>query len=96
MQLQQILAVNRQAQLLDRLIKAHPIQLSRGALGAARRHPAQVVAHWPTDQMQVAERRGDSRQAVAALQGWLRSHVISYTWLADELLPNPDFAFPSG
>ena len=28
-------------------------------------------------------------------QAWLRSHVISFTFLGDELLPNPDFGFPA-
>jgi len=30
------------------------------------------------------------------MQAWLRSHVISFTFLGDELLPNPDFGFPPG
>ena len=30
------------------------------------------------------------------MQAWLRSHVISFTFLGDELLPNPDFGFPAG
>jgi len=38
----------------------------------------------------VAKRGGDARQASA----WCRSHVISYTFLSDEFLPNPDFVFP--
>ena len=29
------------------------------------------------------------------MQAWLRSHVISFTFLGDELLPNPDFGFPA-
>ena len=26
---------------------------------------------------------------------WLKSHLISYTFAADELLANPDFVFPA-
>ena len=47
------------------------------------------------DQLQNAQKRGDSRAAIGATQTWLRTHVISFTFLGDELLPNPDFAFPA-
>ena len=39
----------------------------------------------------VAKRGGSSKQAMA----WCKSHVISYTFLNDEFLPNPDFCFPT-
>ena len=47
------------------------------------------------DQLDAAHKRGDSKQAIGATQAWLKSHVISFTFLGDELLPNPDFTFPS-
>ncbi|CAN0365891.1 unnamed protein product [Phaeothamnion confervicola] len=34
----------------------------------------------------------DRRQG-DAVRRWIKSHVISYTFVGDELLPNPDFAF---
>ena len=39
----------------------------------------------------VAKRGGSTKQAMA----WCKSHVISYTFLGDEFLPNPDFVFPT-
>ena len=46
------------------------------------------------DQLEMQQKRGDTSQAVGAMRAWLRSHVISFTFLGDELLPNPDFNFP--
>ena len=43
------------------------------------------------DHVQIVERRGgNSKEA----RQWLRAHVISYTFMGDELLTNPDFVFP--
>ena len=30
-----------------------------------------------------------------AAEAWRRSHLISFTFIADEFLPNPEFAFPA-
>ena len=48
------------------------------------------------DQAELATRRGHSDGEVRAMNAWLRTHVISFTFLGDELLPNPDFVFPVG
>ncbi|KAL1524238.1 hypothetical protein AB1Y20_019143 [Prymnesium parvum] len=41
----------------------------------------------------VVKRGGDPKQASAI--SWKKAHVISYTFLNDEFLPNPDFVLPS-
>ncbi|EQC33660.1 hypothetical protein SDRG_08764 [Saprolegnia diclina VS20] len=33
-------------------------------------------------------------QTKAAMRQWLSAHCISFTWVGDEFLPNPDFRFP--
>ncbi|KDO29236.1 hypothetical protein SPRG_19902 [Saprolegnia parasitica CBS 223.65] len=33
-------------------------------------------------------------QQKAAMRQWLSAHCISFTWVGDEFLPNPDFRFP--
>lgn len=33
-------------------------------------------------------------QNVATAKKWIRSHLISFTFVKDEFLPNPDFIFP--
>jgi hypothetical protein len=30
-----------------------------------------------------------------ALRRWFKEHLISYTFVGDEFLPNPDFYFPA-
>ena len=66
-------------------------------LDYARSHGGCVMSNdLYRDQVQAAQKRGDTRQAISATQAWLRSHVISFTFLGDELLPNPDFSFPVG
>eukprot|EP00479_Gromia_sphaerica_P007864 TRINITY_DN2796_c0_g1_i1.p1 TRINITY_DN2796_c0_g1~~TRINITY_DN2796_c0_g1_i1.p1 ORF type:complete len:306 (-),score=76.38 TRINITY_DN2796_c0_g1_i1:369-1286(-) len=36
------------------------------------------------------------RKNRAEFSKWLRSHVVSFTFVNDEFLPNPDFMFPTG
>ena len=38
----------------------------------------------------VDKHKGDRRQ----LRQWLKTHCISYTFVLDDFLPNPDFKFP--
>ena len=40
------------------------------------------------------EKRG-GEAAKREADAWRRSHLISYTFIADEFLPNPEFVFPA-
>lgn len=44
------------------------------------------------DYVKAVEKRGGSKDQANA---WKRAHLISYTFLNDEFLPNPDFMFPA-
>ena len=39
----------------------------------------------------VEKHNGDRRK----LRHWLKTHCISYTFVLDDFLPNPDFKFPN-
>ncbi|KAI9996287.1 hypothetical protein PInf_013670 [Phytophthora infestans] len=36
------------------------------------------------------------RERKVAMRAWLRTHQISYSWIRNEFLPNPNFRFPDG
>ena len=44
------------------------------------------------DYVEAEGRRGRSKKAA---DDWRRRHLISFTFLKDEFLPNPEFVFPS-
>ena len=41
-----------------------------------------------------AEARQGGTGARQAAENWRRTHLISFTFIGDEFLPNPEFSFP--
>lgn len=44
---------------------------------------------------QVERLPNDAKQAKRELKEWLKAHIISYIFVGDEFIPNPDAKFTS-
>lgn len=45
------------------------------------------------DQLSKLDERGTDKEEREALRKWLKGHLISFTFVGDEFIPNPDFRF---
>eukprot|EP00727_Mastigamoeba_balamuthi_P005036 m51a1_g14530 hypothetical protein (779) ;mRNA; r:930818-933662 len=88
------------AELLDRLVAQQLVVLTPPqdyddsySIQYARSHPPACIVTNDRFWDHIEKLEGAARQSTLA---WIRSHCISFTFVRDEFLPNPDFVFPDG
>ena len=84
-------------QLLQRLVTAKRLMLTPPqdyddsyTIEYAKRHPPSFIVTNDLFRDHVNKHTHNKRQ----LRAWLKSHCMSFMFVGDEFVPNPDFAFP--
>ncbi len=57
----------------------------------AKQNPRAVIVTNDMFRDHVDKHKGNKRE----LRQWLKAHCLTYTFVNDEFLPNPDFVFPN-